>query len=144
MSTLTTPEQGHRIDHQGYTPEIWIGLFITAVYLLQTEPLIVTIGDTLEVALDALLALGTGICTLAAALGTRWFFPKVPKNISYRIHLIGLPIIILALAWYTYASTAEPDLVLIARGGALGLCIEIGSIRMIVDIADYFRNGDNP
>ena len=56
MSTLTTPEQGHRIDHQGYTPEIWIGLFITAVYLLQTEPLIVTIGDTLEVALDALLA----------------------------------------------------------------------------------------
>lgn len=141
MSVLTTAEQGHRIDHQGYTPEIWIGLFITALYLLQTEPMIVTIGDTLEIALDTLLAVGTGICTIAAALGTRWFFPSVPKRISYILQLVGLPIIIVALAWYTYASTmGEPELVLVALGGALGLCIEIGSVRMIIDIADDLRD----
>lgn len=140
MSTLTTPEQGHRIDHQGYAPEIWIGMFITALYLLQTNPVVVSISDTLELALDGLLALGTGICTLAAFLGTRWFFPGVPKRTSYIMQLVGLPIIILALAWYTYASTAAPNLILVALGGGLGLCIEIGSVRMIVDIADDLRD----
>lgn len=139
MSTLTNPDQGHRIDHQGYTPEIWIGLFITALYLLQTHPAIVTISDSLEFALDGLLALGAGISTLAAFLGTRWFFPRFPKRASYKMQLVGLPIIILTLAWYTYASASSPNLVLVALGGGLGLCIEIGSVRMIVDIADDLR-----
>lgn len=142
MSTLTTPDQGHRIDHQGYAPEIWIGLLITSLYLLQTDPVIVSIADRLEFALDALLALGTGVCTLAAFLGTRWFFPSVPKRIPYRMHLVGLPTIIVALAWYTFAAAGNPNLVLVALGGALGLCIEIGSVRMIVDIADELRDGE--
>lgn len=139
MSTLTTPDQGHRIDHQGYAPEIWIGLFITALYLLQTEPVMVSIADRLEFALDALLAVGTGISVLASFLGTRWFFPKVPKRTSYKMHLVGLPIIVIALAWYTYASTLSPNLILVALGGGLGLCVEIGTVRMIVDIADDLR-----
>lgn len=142
MSTLTTPDQGHRIDHQGYAPEIWIGLLITSLYLLQTEPLIVTITDGLEVALEVILAVGAGISTLAACLGTRWFFPKVSKRTSYKMQLIGLPLIILALAWYTYASASSPSLVLVALGGGLALCIEIGSVRMIVDIADELRDGE--
>lgn len=144
MSTLTTPDQGHRLDHQGYAPEIWIGLFITALYLLQTDPLMISITDRLEFALDGLLAVGTGICTLAAFLGTRWFFPSVPKRTSYRMQLVGLPLIVLTLAWYTYAASTAPNLILVALGGGLGLCIEIGSVRMIVDIADYLKDGDNP
>lgn len=142
MSALTTPNQGHRLDHQGYAPEIWIGLFITALYLLQTEPVMVTIMDELEFALDALMAVGAGICTLAAFLGTRWFFPRVPKRTPYIMQLVGLPIIVLSLAWYTYASATAPNLVLVALGGGLGLCIEIGSVRMIVDIADDLRDGE--
>lgn len=142
MSTLTTPDQGHRIDHQGYAPEIWIGLLITSLYLLQTDPQIVTITDRLEVALEVVLATGAAISTLAAFLGTRWFFPRVPKSTSYRLQLVGLPLIIVALAWYTYASASSPSLVLVALGGGLGLCIEIGSVRMIVDIAEELRDGE--
>lgn len=140
MSSLTTPAHGHRIDHQGYAPEIWIGLFFTALYLLQTEPVMVTIADKLEFALDALMAVGTGICTLAAFLGTRWFYPKVSKRTCYRMHLVGLPIIVLALAWYTFASAEYPNLAVVVLGGGLGLCVEIGTVRMIVDIADELRS----
>ena len=141
MSALTRPEQGYRIDHQGYAPEIWIGLLITALYLLQTQPVMVTIGDRLEFTLDGLLALGSGICVLGACLGTHWFFPKVPERISYLMHLVGLPLIVATLAWYTYASSSAPNLVLVALGGGLGLCLEIGSVRMIVEIVEDLREG---
>ena len=136
MSALTKPDHGYRIDHQGYAPEIWAGLMITALYLLQTEPLMVTIADRLEFALDLVLAVGAGISLLAGMLGTRFFFPRVSKRICYRLHLVGLPLIIAALAWYTYASAAAPNLILVALGGGLGLCLEIGSVRMLVEITD--------
>lgn len=143
MSALTRPEQGHRIDHQGYAPEIWAGLLITALYLLQSEPLVVTIADRLEFALDAVLALGSALCLLGAASGTRWFLPKTPKRCSYRFHLLGLPLIVAALAWYTYAAADVPNLILVALGGGLGLCLEIASVRMFIDVAEELRD-DGP
>jgi hypothetical protein len=140
MSALTRPEQGHRIDHQGYAPEIWAGLLITALYLLQSEPLVVTIADRLEFALDGVLAVGSALCLLGAASGTRWFFPKTPKRCSYRFHLLGLPLIVAALAWYTYAAADAPDLILVALGGGLGLCLEIASVRMVVEIVEDLKD----
>ena len=139
MSALTRPEHGHRLDHQGYAPEIWAGLLISALYLLQSKPMVVNIADGLEFALDGLLAAGSGISLLAGLLGTRLFFPRVSKRTCYRMHLVGLPLIVLALAWYTYAAADQPSLLLLALGGGLGLCIEIGSVRMLIDIAEELR-----
>lgn len=136
---LTPPDQGRRIDHQGYAPEIWIGLLLTGLYLLQSPPIIDSISNTLEYVLDGMLIAGSGICTTAAMLGTRWFFPRVRKRTSYLMHLIGLPLIIITLAWYTYAISAAPNLILVALGGGLGLCIEIASVRMIIEIAEDLR-----
>lgn len=140
-AALTRPEQHPRIDHQGYAPEIWAGLLITALYLLQSEPVMLSIADRLEFGLDSLLAVGSGICLLAAMLGTRFFFPRVPKRTSYLMHLVGLPLIVLALAWYTYAAADAPNLVLVALGGGLGLCLEIASVRMAIEIAEELRDG---
>jgi hypothetical protein len=136
MTVLTRPEQGYRVDHQGYAPEIWVGLLITALYLIQGEPIVAGITDWIELTIDALLALGSGLCLIGAALGTRWFQPDAPKRRSYGFHLVGLPLIILSLIWYSYAAATSGQLVLIALGGALGLCIEIGSVRMIIDIVE--------
>lgn len=142
---LTHPDQGRRIDHQGYAPEIWIGLLLTGLYLLQSPPVIDSIGNTLEYVLDAILTVGSGICVMAAMLGTRWFFPRVRKRTSHLMHLIGLPLIIIilawhiTLAWHTYAISAAPNLILVALGGGLGLCIEIASVRMIIEIAEDLR-----
>jgi hypothetical protein len=50
--------------------------------------------------------------------------------------------IILALAWYTYANASSSSLALVALGGGLGLCIEIASVRMLIEVADELRDGD--
>jgi hypothetical protein len=136
MSALTRPEQGYRVDHQGYAPEIWVGLFATALYLIQGKPIIAGITDWLEISLGVVLALGSGLCLIGSAIGTRWFQPQAPKRRSYRFHLVGLPLIIASLIWYSYAAATSGELVLIALGGALGLCIEIGSVRMLIDIVE--------
>ena len=142
MSALTRPEQGHRIDHHGYAPEIWVGLLLTALFLMQAGPILGGVSDRLELILEVILAVGAGISLIGAMTGTRWFFPKCPKRCSYRFHLVGLPMIILALAWYTYANASSSSLALVALGGGLGLCIEIASVRMLIEVADELRDGD--
>lgn len=141
MSALTRPEQGHRLDHQGYAPEIWIGLLLTALYLMQATPLLSSITDRLEFALEAVLALGCLLCIIGSAVGTRWCFPRASKRVSYRFVQAGLPLIVGALAWYTYAASSEPSLLVVTLGGALGLCIEIASVRMFIDVTEELKDG---
>lgn len=134
MSALTRPEQGHRLDHQGYAPEIWIGLLFTALYLIQSGPLLSGVADWLEVAMEVVLAIGCVLCIIGSALGTRWCLPSTPKRVSYRFSQAGLPLIVVSLAWYTYAASAAPSLLVVTLGGALGLCIEIASVRMFFEM----------
>lgn len=138
---LTRPEQGYRVDHQGYAPEIWIGLLLTALYLIQATPLLSSITDWLELTLEVLLAVGCALCIAGSAIGTRWCLPESPKRISYRFVQAGLPLIVIALAWYTYAAATEPSLLVVTLGGALGLCIEIGSVRMFIEITEELKDG---
>ena len=142
MAVLSEPGAAHRFDHQSYAPEVWGGLALSSLYLLQAEPVVSTVEDTLERALDAALGLGAILCLIGVAIGTHLFFPRAPHRVSYGFQLVGLPLIIVALAWYTYAAAdlSRPNnLLLTALGGGLGLCIEIGSLRMFVDIVAYFR-----
>lgn len=142
MSVPTPPSAEYRIDHRGYVPEIWVGLLLSALYLAQAERVVSSISDSLELALDLLLAVGSALCLVGAALGTKWFFPKARRSISYGLQLLGLPMIIASLAWFTYAATDSSNsssLLLSALGGGLGLCIEIASVRMFVDLVTGTR-----
>jgi len=141
MSVLTGAGAEHRFDHQSYAPELWTGLLITGLYLLQTDPLIDTLEDHLERALDLTMTVGSLLCLIGCAVGTRWFFPKAKRSVSYTFQLLGLPLIIAALAWYTYSAAdfTRPSLLLTALGGGLGLCIEIGSLRMFIDLVAATR-----
>ena len=141
MAVPTPPSALHRFDHRGYVPEIWVGLLLTALYLLQATPLLSSITDWLEIGLEVLLAVGCAICIAGSAVGTRWCFPRASKRISYRLVQAGLPLIIAALALYTYAASSEPSLLVVTLGGALGLCIEIASVRMFIDITEELRDG---
>ena len=144
MSALTRPEEHPRIDHQGYAPEIWIGLLLTSLYLMQAGPVLSSLSTTMEFVVEAILATGCVISILGSALGTRWFFPRFGKRRAYRLHLIGLPLIVIALAWYTYAAAYIPSLLVVTLGGALGLCIEIASVRMFVEITQELSEDDEP
>lgn len=143
MPVPTPPSAEHRIDHRGYVPEIWIGLLLTSLYLAQGERVIASLSGPIELALDWMLALGSGLCIAGAAVGTKFLFPRARRAFSYGLQLAGLPLIIIALAGFTYAATASAtdtnSLLLAALGGGLGLCIEIASLRMFVDLVTATR-----
>lgn len=131
--------RSHRLDHQGYIPETWVGLLLTALYLIQGDRFIAPLNDNVELAVDAMLAVGSALCVLGAAIGTRLFFPRARRSLSYGLELLGLPLVILALAWFTWAATDASNVLLAVLGGGLGLCIEIASVRMFVNLVAATR-----
>lgn len=139
--TVVDRVDDERIDHQGYVPEIWAGLLATSLYMLQVGPIMSNLNDRLEDWIALSLFTGSVICLVGVVLGTKWFFRHVSRRVSYITELVGLPLIIAALGFLTYASVDASQLVLTALGGGLGLVIEIGSVRMMVDLVDEL-NGD--
>jgi hypothetical protein len=123
-----------RIDHQGFVPEIYAGLMLTSFYLAQLGPNIPVLNDTLEDGLNVSLFAGTLLGLVGVVTGTRLVFPRLRRRISYMIGLCGIPLIILPLALYTYATFDNDNLVMTALSGGLGLCIEVGLLRMFVDL----------
>lgn len=138
--SLTPPWHFPRLDHQSYAPEIWVGLLITSLYLIRVPPRTVVLPIWVEFFLISLMLVGSAVCTLGALIGTRHFFPRVNKRTAYVIELVGLPMIAASLAGFTYAAAASPSLLLVAIGGGLGLTIEVGSIRMMIDLAHHLKN----
>ncbi len=135
-----------RIDHQGFVPEIYAGLMLTALFLMQLGPSLDNINDLLEDWLSLSLFFGSVIGLAGVVLGTKLVFPRVRRRVSYIVGLFGIPLMIFPLAWYTYASVDVSDLLITALGGGLGLCIEIGLVRMFVDLvqditADHSGHG---
>lgn len=140
MCVLTPRDSEHRIDHRGYVPEIWVGLLLSALYLLQADPILDGITDSIERIISITMAIGCLLCIAGASMGTRWFFPKARLAACYGFQLLGLPLIVLSLAWYAFAVSIDHDrLLLSALGGGLGLCIEIASLRMFVDLVTATR-----
>ena len=131
---IEVDERCPRIDHQGYAPETWAGLLLTALYLIQAERVIGPINDGVEFFLYLITAIGSTLCLLGAAIGTRLFFPRARRSTSYGFQLLGLPLIIVSMAWFTYAAHDGYNLLMIALGGGLGLFIEVASVRMFVKL----------
>ena len=130
-----------RIDHQGYVPETWVGLLATALYMMQVGPMIPDVSDYIEDWLALILFAGSATCLVGVVLGTKWFFPQIRRRICYIIELVGLLMIVGALAWLTYATVDAQQLIVSALAGGLGVAIEIGCVRMFVDLIDEL-NGD--
>lgn len=126
----------YRIDHQGYVPETWVGLLVTALYLMQIGPNISNLNDRVEDALALSMFTGSLICLVGVVLGTKWFFRRTRRKVAYIVELVGLPFIIASLGWLTYASVDARQVLITAMAGGMGLCIEIASVRLVVDLID--------
>ena len=123
-----------RIDHQGFVPEIFAGLLLTALYMMQLGPSLGGINDYLEDVLSLVLFAGSFVGLVGVALGTKLVFRRVRRRVAYWIELFAIPMMIFSLAWYTYASFDPDSLLITALGGGLGLTIEIGLVRLFVDL----------
>lgn len=132
-----------RIDHQGFVPEIFAGLLLTSLYMMQLGPNLTNINDWLEDVLALLLFGGSFLGLIGVALGTKLVLRSVRRRVAYWIELFAIPLMIFALAWYTYASVDADELLITALGGGLGLTIEIGLVRLFVDLVqDLHANHD--
>lgn len=131
-----------RIDHQGFVPEIYAGLLATALWMMQVGPSISNLSDYVEDWLAFGMFVGSVICSIGVLLGTKWFFPHTRRNKSYGIQITGIPVLIVVLGWLTYASADPNNLILTALAGGLGLCIEIGLVRMLVDLVHNMREDE--
>jgi hypothetical protein len=140
MCVLTPEGDEHRIDHRGYVPEIWAGLMLTALFLIQGDRVVTSLHDGLELAVNWVLVVGTALCLFGSAVGTRFLLPHARTSTAYGFQMLGLPLIVVSLAWYTWAATDSGDLAVAALGGGLGLCIEIASLRMFVDLVSTTRS----
>jgi len=119
-----------RYDRGQYTVPIWWGLALSGIYVL-TEPQILTrITDRAENALAAALLLSAVVCLT----GTR-----IPDTrTAYRVELVGLAGIVVVLGVLAVAT----DLTVwqqFTLAGGLGALVQIGSIRMIVNLTRALR-----
>lgn len=123
-----------RIDHQGFVPEIFAGLMLTALYMMQLGPNIPNLDDYLEDVLALIMFIGSVVGLIGVALGTKLVFPHVVRRKAYWFELFAIPLMIIPLAAYTYASVDTNQLLITALSGGLGLTIEIGLVRLFVDL----------
>lgn len=133
-----------RIDHQGWVPEMYIGLLATALWMMQVGPSISTMSDYIEDWIALLMFIGGTVCAIGVVIGTkigRIVLPHRGYRAAYKIQLFGLPLLIATLGWLTYASVDPGQLLLTTLAGGLGLCIEIGAVRLFIDMVQAL-NGD--
>lgn len=123
-----------RIDHQGFVPEIFAGLMLTALFLMQLGPNLTNLNDRLEDVLALMLFFGSVTGLVGIALGTKLVFRKVHRRRAYWVELVAIPMMIIPLAWYTYVSVDTSQLLITALSGGLGLTIEIGLVRLFFDL----------
>lgn len=135
-----------RIDHQGFVPEMYVGLLATALWMMQVGPSISTMSDYVEDWLALLMFIGGLTCAIGVVIGTKMtkiIFPHKGRRCAYKVQLVGLPFLIATLGWLTYASVDPDQLLLTTLGGGLGLCIEIGAVRLFIDLVQALATAED-
>jgi FtsH-binding integral membrane protein len=126
-----------------YTVPIWVGLFLTGIYVMTHEHVVRAFPESMENKLAALLLFGSTLCLVGASLGTRWVMPTAKLATSYWLEIVGLVCICVALG----AEAVRVDLTLAQQftmAGSLGAILQIGSLRFIVMLLLALRHGRHP
>jgi len=122
-----------RIDHGPYCVEIWVGLFLSGLYVLIQPQILTSISSGFENFIAAVLMAGSGLCLWGAAMGTPYFYPNAELITSYRLQMVGLPIISIVLGTLAVATDVSAVAQFTLSGG-LGVPVQIASLRMLVKL----------
>lgn len=115
-----------RLDRESiYVLPIWVGLFLSGIYVLAVPQLTHAIPNWAENLLGIALTAGAGVCLYGATLAD-W-------RRAYRLEIVGLSVVAVVLGLLAIFG----DLTLaqmFTLSGSLGALIQIGSLRAIVEM----------
>lgn len=113
-----------RVDRAGiYTAPVWLGLFITGIYVIATpESTTVDISNWADNLLGVMMTLAAGACLYGVTV-PNW-------RAAYQIQICGLSVIVVVLGILAMVTrlTLVQQFTLV---GGLGALVQIGSIRAI-------------
>ena len=121
----------NRLDRGMYTQPLWVGFFLTGIYVMTVPHTSRVFPATMEFSLGFLFSVFALLCLVGSVLGTRWCYPDAKLRTSYRLEIVGLIGICLVLG----IEAVQAGLSLVQQftmAGSLGAIIQIGSIRFIV------------
>ena len=121
-----------RLDREGmYTIPIWAGLLLTGFYVLWRPGVHSSLDLWLETTFAIITIFSSSLCLIGAA---------IPQRIlAYKMQIVGLAINFLVLG----ALAGHIDRPLIEQwtlAGGMGGLIQVGNVRMIVQLWSAIRN----
>jgi len=115
-----------RLDRIGvYTLPVWVGLFITGIYILLSPQVESGVSNFVENLLGLLFSVGAAAC-LTGVFIKDW-------RAAYKLEIVGLVLVCAVLgvlAWVTNLTLFQQ----FTMAGGLGALVQIGSIRGIVTL----------
>ena len=127
-----------RIDRQGsYTIPVWVGLFLTGIYVMSTSQIDPLISNNLENWFGLAISAGAGICLAGTLISD--------KVKAYALEMVGLltTIIVLGIIGSHVDRSVFEQFTMY---GSLGAIIQIGSIRLMFKLSREIwleKNKDN-
>ena len=123
-----------RLDREGvYTIPIWLGLLLTGLYVLARPGIHSTLDLRLEATLAIITIFSSSLCLIGVA---------IPQRITaYKMQIVGLAINFFVLG----ALAGHIDRPLIEQwtlAGGMGGLIQIGNVRMIVQLWSAIRDDE--
>ena len=123
-----------RLDREGvFTVPIWLGLLLTGFYVLWRPGIHSTLDLRLEATLAIITIFSSSLCLIGVA---------IPQRITaYKMQIVGLAINFLVLG----ALAGHVDRPLIEQwtlAGGMGGLIQIGNVRMIVQLWSAIRDDE--
>ena len=121
-----------RLDREGvYAGPIWVGLLLTGFYVLWRPGIHSTLDLRLEATLAIITIFSSSLCLIGVA---------IPQRITaYKLQIVGLVINFFVLG-YMAGHIDRPLIEQWTLAGGMGGLIQIGNVRMIVQLLSAIRD----
>ena len=123
-----------RLDREGvYAGPLWLGLLLTGFYVLWRPGIHSTLDLRLEATLAIITIFSSSLCLIGVA---------IPQRITaYKLQIVGLVINFFVLG-YMAGHIDRPLIEQWTLAGGMGGLIQIGNVRMIVQLWSAIRDDE--
>ena len=137
-----------RHDHGPMYVTMMIACFLTAVSMILLGPIpnsaISELSSLTQAILSWMLLVGAVLCLCGASIGSHFFFPRCSRRIAYQIAVIGIPLVVACMVFYSYAVMLNAGGFYASLGSSLGALLGLGAaingVNFVLEIRRIERN----